>query len=98
MNQRHWLLASAVLLGMGLSQPVGSAEAQTRGVTEITIGQTMPYSGPASIYGTIGKAEAAYFRMINDRGGINGRKVRLISLDDGYTPPKTMEQTRKLVE
>src|SRR5579859_3138991 len=66
--------------------------------TEIKIGQTMPYSGPASIYGTIGTAEAAYFRMINDQGGINGRKIALISLDDGYTPPKTVELTRKLVE
>jgi ABC-type branched-subunit amino acid transport system substrate-binding protein len=100
MKLRHWLFASATLLGMPLWQPVGSAKAYTPGVTntEIKIGQTMPYSGPASIYGTIGKAEVAYFRMINDRGGINGRKVRIISLDDGYTPPKTVEQTRKLVE
>lgn len=66
--------------------------------TEIKIGQTAAYSGPASAYGTIGKAETAYMRMINDRGGINGRKVNLISLDDGYSPPKTVEQTRRLVE
>jgi branched-chain amino acid transport system substrate-binding protein len=66
--------------------------------SEIKIGQTMPYSGPASAYGTIGKAEAAYFRMINETGGINGRKINFISLDDGYSPPKTVEQTRKLVE
>ncbi len=66
--------------------------------TEIKLGQTMPYSGPASAYGTIGKVEAAYFRMVNDQGGINGRKINLISLDDGYSPPKTVEQTRKLVE
>jgi branched-chain amino acid transport system substrate-binding protein len=66
--------------------------------TEIKIGQTMPYSGPASAYGTIGKTEAAYFRMINDQGGINGRKINLISLDDGYSPPRTVEQIRKLVE
>jgi branched-chain amino acid transport system substrate-binding protein len=66
--------------------------------TEIKLGQTMPYSGPASAYGTIGKAEAAYFRMINDQGGINGRKLNLISLDDGYSPPRTVEQIRKLVE
>ena len=66
--------------------------------TEIKIGQTMPYSGPASAYGTIGKAEAAYFKMINEKGGINGRKINLISLDDGYSPPKTVEQVRKLVE
>ena len=66
--------------------------------TEIKIGQTMPYSGPASAYGTIGKAEVAYFKMINDQGGINGRKINLISLDDGYSPPRTVEQIRKLVE
>jgi branched-chain amino acid transport system substrate-binding protein len=66
--------------------------------TEIKVGQTMPYSGPASAYGTIGKTEAAYFRMINDQGGINGRKINLISLDDGYSPPRTVEQIRKLVE
>src|SRR5467141_3533397 len=66
--------------------------------TEIKIGQTMPYSGPGSAYGTIGKAEAAYFKMINDQGGINGRKINLISLDDGYSPPRTVEQIRKLVE
>jgi branched-chain amino acid transport system substrate-binding protein len=66
--------------------------------TEIKIGQTMPYSGPASAYGTIGKAEAAYFKMINDQGGINGRKINFISLDDAYTPPKTVEMVRRLVE
>jgi ABC-type branched-subunit amino acid transport system substrate-binding protein len=66
--------------------------------TEITIGQTMAYSGPASAYGTYGKLEAAYFRMITNEGGINGRKVRFLSLDDGFSPPKTVEQTRRLVE
>jgi ABC-type branched-subunit amino acid transport system substrate-binding protein len=66
--------------------------------TEIKIGQTMPYSGPASGYGTQGKAELAYWKMINSKGGINGRKVTLLTMDDGYSPPKTVEQTRKLVE
>lgn len=66
--------------------------------TEILIGQTMPYSGPASAYGTQGKTQLAYFKMLNARGGINGRKLNLQSLDDGYSPPKTIEQTRKLVE
>jgi ABC-type branched-subunit amino acid transport system substrate-binding protein len=66
--------------------------------TEIKIGSTNPYSGPASAYGTIGRAEAAYFKMINDQGGINGRKINFISLDDGYSPPRTVEQVRKLVE
>ena len=70
------------------------------GVTdsEIKLGQTMPYSGPASAYGMIGRAEQAYFAMINDQGGINGRKIKLISLDDGYSPSKTVEQVRRLVE
>ena len=62
--------------------------------TEIKIGNTMPYSGPASAYGAIGKAEAAYFNMINEQGGINGRKINFISRDDGYSPPKTVEQVR----
>src|ERR1700722_3489074 len=66
--------------------------------TEIKIGNIMPYSGPASAYGVIGKTEAAYFKMINDAGGINGRKINFISYDDGYSPPKTVEQARKLVE
>ena len=66
--------------------------------TEIKIGNTMPYSGPASAYGAIGKAEAAYFAMINDQGGINGRKINFISRDDGYSPPKTVELVRQLVE
>ena len=66
--------------------------------TEIKIGQTMPYSGAGSVYGTIGKTELAYFKMINEQGGINGRKINLISLDDGYAPPRTVEQIRRLVE
>lgn len=66
--------------------------------TEIKIGQTMPYSGALSAYGQIGRAQLAYFDMLNAKGGINGRKIRMISLDDGYLPPKTVEQVRKLVE
>ncbi len=66
--------------------------------TEIKIGNVEAYSGPASAYGVIGKTEDAYFKMINDAGGINGRKINFISYDDGYSPPKTVEQTRKLVE
>src|SRR5258708_3902638 len=65
--------------------------------TQIKIGNIMPYSGPASAYGVIGKTEAAYFKKINDAGGINGRKINFISYDDGYSPPKTVEQARKLV-
>src|SRR6195256_1674482 len=77
-----------------------SAAPEMRGITatEIRIGQTMPYSGPVSAFGALGKGEVGYFKMINERGGINGRKVNLISLDDGYAPPKTVEQTRRLVE
>jgi branched-chain amino acid transport system substrate-binding protein len=66
--------------------------------TEIKIGNIMPYSGPASAYGVIGKTEEAYFKKINAEGGINGRKINFISYDDGYSPPKTVEQARKLVE
>ncbi len=96
MNRRMMLaaLAGAVLVaGPALAQKTPGVTA-----TEIKIGQTQPYSGPASAYGTIGKVEAAYFAMINEKGGINGRKINLISLDDGYSPPKTVEQVRRLVE
>ncbi len=77
-----------------------AARAETPGVTdtEIKIGQTMPYSGPESAYGVIGRTEAAYFKMINAQGGVNGRKINLISLDDGYSPSRTVEQARRLVE
>src|SRR3982750_1150973 len=83
-----------------LALPAGSHAAEMRGVTatEIRIGQTMPYSGPVSAFGALGKGEVGYFKMVNERGGINGRKVNLISLDDSYAPPKTVEQTRRLVE
>src|ERR1700731_4017191 len=66
--------------------------------TEIKVGNTCFCRGPASSYGTIGKAESAYFRMLNDEGGVNGRKINFISYDDAYSPPKTVEQTRRLVE
>ena len=66
--------------------------------TEIKIGNTGPYSGPASSYGTIPKSMAAYYKMVNDRGGVNGRKINFISYDDAYSPPKTVEQVRRLVE
>jgi ABC-type branched-subunit amino acid transport system substrate-binding protein len=66
--------------------------------TEIKIGNIMPYSGPASSYGVIGLTEKAYFDMINDQGGINGRKIKFISYDDAYSPPKAIEQARRLVE
>src|SRR6202158_3635019 len=93
------VLAVAVLLLSAASTALAQKQ-YAPGVTdtEIKIGQTMPYSGPASAYSTIGKAETAYFKMLNEQGGVNGRKINLISLDDGYSPPKTVEQTRKLVE
>jgi branched-chain amino acid transport system substrate-binding protein len=95
----RWLVVLIAVSTMGS----GAALAQKKygpGATdsEIKIGQTMPYSGPASAYGTIGKSQTAYFKMINDQGGINGRKINLISLDDGYNPARTVEQVRKLVE
>lgn len=93
------LLATGVMAA--LCAPVHAAERYVGlGVStdEIRIGQTMPYSGPASAYGQLGKAGEAYFRALNDKGGINGRKIRLISLDDGYSAPKALEGTRKLVE
>jgi len=86
---------------LALTVPGAAAEKRsTPGITdnEIKIGQTMPYSGPLSAYSAIGKAELAYFTMINEQGGINGRKINLISLDDGYNPAKTVEQIRRLVE
>src|SRR4029079_12042660 len=66
--------------------------------TEIKVGQTVPLSGPASAYATIGKTQSAYIKMINDRGGVNGRMINLIQYDDAYSPPKTVERVRKLVE
>ena len=97
MSRRTGLVS---LTAMALLALAGPAAAQTPGVTptEIKLGQTMPYSGPASAYGVIGKASTAYFKMVNEKGGVGGRKISLISLDDGYSPPKTVEQTRRLVE
>jgi branched-chain amino acid transport system substrate-binding protein len=94
---------SAMLAGLLAIAVASSAHAQKRydpGATdtEIKIGNIMPYSGPASAYATIGKTEAAYFNKINAEGGINGRKINFISYDDGYSPPKAVEQARKLVE
>jgi branched-chain amino acid transport system substrate-binding protein len=89
-----------VLGALVLASPAASNAAEMRGVTatEIKIGQTMPYSGPVSAFGALGKGEVGYFKMLNERGGINGRKINLISLDDSYAPPKAVEQTRRLVE
>jgi ABC-type branched-subunit amino acid transport system substrate-binding protein len=100
---QHRIRAGALAAALLLAAVAGGALAQKKygpGVTdtEIKIGSTNPYSGPASAYGTIGRAEAAYFKMINEQGGVNGRKINFISLDDGYSPPRTVEQVRRLVE
>jgi branched-chain amino acid transport system substrate-binding protein len=96
---RRTAMIGAAALGAGFMPRLAFA-ADMPGVSasEIKIGGTMPYSGPASAYGADGRAEVAYFKMVNDQGGINGRKVNLMSVDDGYSPPKTVEQTRMLVE
>jgi branched-chain amino acid transport system substrate-binding protein len=99
LTRRSFLQSSAAAAAFAATPGLARAD-NAPGVTdaEIKIGQTMPYSGPASAYGVIGRTEAAYFKMINEQGGINGRKINLISLDDGYSPPKTVEQVRRLVE
>ncbi len=99
-RRRTLALAAAGLAPPALATPAIAQAKQAPGVTarEILVGQTMPYSGPASSYAPIGKTEVAYVDMINEAGGINGRRIKLLSLDDGYSPPKTVEQTRKLVE
>jgi len=101
MNTRRQFLASSATAVAALATGAFRARAADMpGITdtEIKIGQTMPYSGPASAYGVIGKTESAYFKMINEAGGINGRKINLVSLDDSYSPPKTVEQVRRLAE
>jgi len=102
MRPRLWNLTCAAIAAIALALPLGASAQKKYDVgvsdTEIRLGQTMPYSGPASAYGTIGKVEAAYFRMINDQGGINGRKINFITLDDASSPPKAVEMVRKLVE
>jgi branched-chain amino acid transport system substrate-binding protein len=101
MRERIFTLAAASVLLCALSVAANAAEKKYdtgASDTEIKIGQTVPFSGPASAYATVGKAQAAYMKMINDQGGINGRKINLIQYDDAYSPPKTVEQVRKLVE
>src|SRR3989475_187796 len=97
---RTSIVALALVAALGPLLFAGPAGAQWPGVTptEIKIGNTNPYSGPASAYGTIGKALTAYFKKVNDEGGINGRKINFVTLDDGYSPPKTVEMVRRLVE
>jgi branched-chain amino acid transport system substrate-binding protein len=98
---RTWMTAAVVFGGIAIA--AGTAAAQNKydagaSDSEIKIGNIMPYSGPASAYGVVGKAEAAYFNKVNAERGVNGRKIKFISYDDAYSPPKTVEQARKLVE
>jgi ABC-type branched-subunit amino acid transport system substrate-binding protein len=99
-NKKLALLAAATAMTVLATQSAFAQKKYDTGATdtEIKIGNIEAYSGPASAYGMIGKTEEAYFKMINDQGGINGRKINWISYDDGYSPPKTVEQTRKLIE
>src|ERR1700691_4321302 len=101
MTGRQSVLTSLALASLALASGLAWAAGQygpSVSDTEIKLGNTMPYSGPASGLGALGKAEAAYFAMINDQGGVNGRKIIFISRDDGYSPPKTVEIVRHLVE
>src|SRR6202166_2518598 len=97
MTYRSMMMAAAAA-----TMTVGAATAGEYGPgvrdTEIKLGQTVPYSGPASAFSSYGRLMAGYFQMINEAGGINGRKINLISLDNAFSPPKAIEQTRKLVE
>jgi branched-chain amino acid transport system substrate-binding protein len=101
MTQTRGTLLASIVLGLLVGMnPAAAQKKYDPGATdtEIKIGNIMPYSGPASAYGIIGRTEAAYFKKINDAGGINGRKINFISYDDAYSPPKAVEQARKLVE
>ena len=100
MSKPRTLFLSVGVMIAAAAVPAAAQKKNAPGVgdSEIKIGQTMPYSGPASAYGAIGKSEAAYIALINEQGGVNGRRINLLSLDDGYSPPKTFEQTRRLIE
>jgi len=100
MDKRQFSFAVAAVAASLVAVPALAQKKYDPGATdkEIKVGNIMPYSGPASAYGAIGKAMAAYFDKINAEGGINGRKIKFVTLDDGYSPPKTVEQARKLVE
>src|SRR5205823_1258387 len=97
---KRMLLASMAGFAVAVASPALAQKKYDPGAsdTEIKIGNTNPYSGPASAYGTIGKTIEAYFKKVNAEGGINGRKLTFVTYDDGYSPPKTVEQARKLVE
>ena len=95
----HLVTGTALAIALSASSAYAQKKYDTGATdTEIKIGQTVPFSGAYSVYANIGKTQAAYMKMINDQGGINGRKINLIQYDDAYSPPKTVEQVRKLVE
>src|SRR5258707_1985769 len=95
----HFVTGTAIAIALSASSAYAQKKYDPGATdTEIKIGQTVPFSGPASAYATIGKAQAAYFNMINEQGGVNGRKINLIQYDDTYSPPKAVEQGRKFVE
>jgi branched-chain amino acid transport system substrate-binding protein len=95
----HLVTGTAIAIALSASSAYAQKKYDTGASnTEIKIGQTVPFSGPASAYATIGKAQAAYIKMVNEQGGVNGRKINYIQYDDAYSPPKTVEQVRKLVE
>src|SRR6267142_6525710 len=95
----HLVTGTALAIALSASSAYAQKKYDTGAAnTEIKIGQTVPFSGAYSVYANIGKTQAAYMKMINDQGGINGRKINLIQYDDAYSPPKTVEQIRKLVE
>ena len=100
MKKRQFTLTALCLSIAAFAMPASAQKKYDPGAsdTEIKIGQTMPYSGPASAYGVIGKVQAAYFKQLNEQGGVNGRKINFITLDDGYSPPKTVEMVLRLVE
>src|SRR5271163_3795883 len=91
-------LLSMVLLALTVAAPTVADDTPGVTATEIKIGNTNAYSGPASAFSVIAKLESAFFKMVNDQGGVAGRKINFISLDDGYSPPKTLEQVRRLIE
>src|SRR5882757_10826093 len=99
-NRRAFLAGVSAATALSTSRVAFGEEKYDVGATdtEIKIGHTNPYSGPASSYSSIGKLHQAYWKMVNETGGINSRKINFISYDDGYSPPKTVEQARKLVE
>ena len=94
----HLVIGTALAMALTASSAYAQKKYDTGATdTEIKVGQTVPFSGPASAYATIGKTEAAYFKKINEEGGINGRKINFISRDDAYSPPKAVENVRSLV-